>query len=89
MFLLAYQLNRPEQKDGIVIAFRRGDCNNESIHAKLYGLSETAAYEVYFEDYGIKLRKTGRELMNEFNFDIPQKPASLLIRYYELPKELH
>jgi alpha-galactosidase len=85
--LMAYQLNRPEEKDGIVIAFRRGDCDAESIHTKLYGLSETANYELFFEDYGIKLRKTGRELMDELNFDIPQKPASLLIRYHELPKE--
>ncbi len=85
--LLAYQLNRQEQEDGIVIAFRRGDCITESIHTKLYGLSETATYELSFEDYGIKLRKTGRELMDEFNFDIPQKPASMLIRYHKLPKE--
>ena len=32
---LAYQLNRPEQKDGIVLAFRREDCENESILVKL------------------------------------------------------
>jgi hypothetical protein len=26
-------------------------------------------------------------LGDKLNFDIPQKPASLLIRYHELPKE--
>ncbi|HBL75923.1 MAG: alpha-galactosidase [Bacteroidetes bacterium GWF2_42_66] len=78
---LAYQLNRPEQKDGIIIVFRRGDCNSESIMTKLHGLDENATYELFYEDYGVTVKKTGRELMAELNLTIPQKPASLLISY--------
>ncbi len=78
---LAYQLDRPEEKDGIVVAFRRGECNNEMIQIKLHGLSETSTYELVFEDYGITLTKTGRELMENLSFAIPQKPGSALIKY--------
>lgn len=84
---LAYQLNRPEQKDGIIIAFRRGDCENESIHTKLSGLVETTTYELFYEDYGVKVCKTGWELMHGFDMTIPSKPASLLISYHELKDE--
>jgi len=78
---LAYQLNRPEQDDGIILAFRRNDARNESIEIKLRGLKEDANYELYFEDYNLTLTKTGHELMNKLEFAIPQKPSSLMIRY--------
>lgn len=81
---LAYQLNRPKQKDGIVIAFRRGGSTNESIRTKLYGLEENATYELFYEDYGLQVRKTGHELLEGIDLTIPQKPASLLISYHKL-----
>ncbi len=78
---LAYQLNRPEKGDGIVLAFRRDECKTESIHTKLSGLSENADYELFFEDYAIKVVKKGKDLMEGLDLAIPQKPASLLIGY--------
>ncbi len=78
---LAYQLNRPELGDGIVLAFRRGGANRDSIQVKLSGLDENASYDLFFEDYNLTLRKTGRELMKKLEFAIPQKPSSLMIRY--------
>jgi len=81
---LAYQLNRPEQKDGIVLAFRRGDCGNESIWVKLRGLDEKATYEIFYEDYKLRIKNTGKELMDGFEVAIPQKPASLLINYKQV-----
>ncbi|MEI6048459.1 MAG: alpha-galactosidase [Bacteroidota bacterium] len=82
---LAYQLNRPKQKDGIVIAFRRSENTNESFHTKLCGLDENSTYELFYEDYGLKVQKTGRELLEGIDLRIPQKPASLLISYHKLP----
>lgn len=78
---LAYQLNRPREKDGIVIAFRREDCISESLQVKLQGLDDKATYELLFEDYKIQIRNTGSELKAGINISIPQKPASLLIKY--------
>ena len=78
---LAYQMNRPAQKDGIIIAFRRGGCEKESVSVKLSGLDSISTYELFFEDYGLPIRKTGRELMDGIELTIPQKPASLMVIY--------
>jgi len=78
---LAYQLNRPDQRDGIILAFRRSGSNEESIHVRLSGLEDNTIYEVNYEDYGVVIRKSGHELMDGFDITIPQKPSSLMIRY--------
>ena len=78
---LAYQLNKPEQKDGIVLVFRRGDCESESILIKLRGLDDKATYELFYEDYDLKVKNTGKELGEGFYAAIPEKPGSLLINY--------
>ena len=81
---LAYQLNRPEQNDGIVVAFRREEASNESISTRFFGLEATATYELYYEDYGVRVLKTGKELMDGIGLTIPQKPSSLLISYKQV-----
>ena len=78
---LAYQLNRPDKGDGIILAFRRKDCSEESIRIKLSGLDQNATYQLNFEDYGLQMGKKGSELMNGIDISIPLKPASLLIQY--------
>jgi hypothetical protein len=45
------------------------------------GLDPEADYEVAFEDYGIVLIKTGRELAGGLLIKIPEAPGSLLIFY--------
>ena len=78
---LAYQLNRPQQKDGIIIAFRRAENNENSINIKPSGLEKDAIYELSYEDYGVQTLKKGSEMMNGFDITIPFKPAALLIKY--------
>jgi len=77
----AFQWNRPEERDGIVLAFRRHQAPQSSIVVVLRGLEPEGDYEVAFEDYGITLFKTGRELGSELNLKIPEAPGSLLIKY--------
>ena len=81
---LAYQMNRPKEKDGIIVAFRRVDNRENSIRVKLSGLEKEAVYELYYEDYEIRNRQKGSELMNGFDIGIPFKPASLLIHYRQV-----
>jgi alpha-galactosidase len=78
---LAYQLNRSEQKDGIIVAFRRNECQNESIQVKLHGLDNNADYELTDDDSGKKTIQKGAELGNGIVLSLPEKPGSLLIRY--------
>lgn len=81
---LAYQLNRPDRKDGIILAFRRSGSNEQTIYVKLSGLEPASAYEITFEDYGIIINKSGRELMDDLEITIPSKPSSLMISYKAL-----
>jgi len=77
----AFQWNRPEERDGIVLAFRRHQAPQSSIAIVLHELVADGDYEVTFEDYGITLFKSGRELGSELSVKIPEAPGSLLIRY--------
>jgi alpha-galactosidase len=78
---LAYQLNRPDQGDGIIVAFRRKDCPEDSIRVKLRGLVKNADYELLDEDSGNKVIHKGDELINGIKFSLTEKPKSLLIIY--------
>jgi alpha-galactosidase len=77
----ALQWDRPEERDGIVLAFRRPRAGAASIVVKLGGLDLAADYEVSFEDYGLALYKSGKELAGGLSIKIPDAPGSLLIRY--------
>jgi len=76
----AFQWDRPEERDGIVLAFRRPQAGS-SVNISLHGLEGAADYEASFEDYGITLIKSGRELAAGLTIKIPEAPGSLLIRY--------
>jgi alpha-galactosidase len=81
---LAYQLNRPWQWDGIIMAFRRKDCPDKSIPVKLRGIDEMVNYELCDEDSGTKITRTGKELMTGFTLTLDEKPGSLLIFYKKI-----
>jgi alpha-galactosidase len=77
----AYQWDRPEERDGIVLAFRRPMAPQASILVRLGGLEAEADYEVDYVDYGVVVVKSGRELAEGLTLRIPEEPASLLVRY--------
>ena len=78
---LAYQLNRPAEGDGIIMGFRRRDNPDETCPVKLKGLDPTATYELFIEDEDIRVRKTGKELMENLELVLKEAPESLLISY--------
>jgi alpha-galactosidase len=78
---MAFEWDRPEEGDGIVLAFRRPLAAGATVTVKLGGLEPGADYEVNFEDYGITLFKSGRELAEGLTVKIPEAPGSLLIKY--------
>ncbi len=84
---LAYQMDRPEHKDGIILAFRRAGSGVECLRVKPRRLDGKAAYELFYEDYGLRVRTTGREIMDGLDLHVPQRPASLLIRYKVIEQE--
>jgi alpha-galactosidase len=77
----AFQWDRPEQRDGIVLAFRRPLAAAMSITARLQGLEAGADYELDFEDYGLTIVRSGRELADGITLKIAEAPGSLLMKY--------
>jgi alpha-galactosidase len=85
---MAYQFDRPEEGDGIILAFRRNLSTAPTCQVKLHGLVPEAVYAVNFEDYGLKISETGRDLLeNGLEIRIPNPPGSLLITYRKLRVE--
>lgn len=78
---LSYQMNRPEKRDGIILAFRRRGCENESIRIKPRGLEAESTYELFYEDYNFRISKSGKEIMEGIDLTIPERQASLLVSY--------
>ena len=70
-----------EERDGIILAFRRVSALAASIIVRPHGLNPDGDYEFSFEDYGLTVVKSGRELADGLSIKIPEAPGSLLIRY--------
>lgn len=84
---LAYQMHRPKEGDGFIVAFRRQDSPDESIHVQLGGLDGKALYELFYEDYGVRLNRSGDELLKGFDLKIPVRKSSLMIKYRKVNTE--
>jgi alpha-galactosidase len=82
---LAYQLNRENEGDGIIMAFRRKNCPVDSILVKLQGLNKIANYEFYDEDSGQRITKTGDEILRGFMLTLKKPRSSVLIEYKRMP----
>jgi len=78
---LAYQLNRPNKSDGIIMAFRRKNCMEESITVKLRGIDSKMSYDLIEEDTQTKTRVTGEQLISGYSLTLKNNPGSLLISY--------
>ena len=79
---LAIQFNRPEQADGIVLAYRRPACVADSLRLKLHGLDPAAQYEVRSLDEPAAAVVTGKTLLADgLPVHLISKPAAAVIRY--------
>jgi len=81
---IAWQLHRADLNAGIVLAFRRARCEAADLHVRLGGLDAKTTYAVEFIDEartGTVREIKGRDMAAEFSLRIPQRRASLLVRY--------
>jgi len=81
---LAYQLNRTDQEDGIIMAFRRKDCNETSIMVKLRDIDPIENYELTDEDSRTKTTVSGKKLIEGLSLTKNEKPGSVLIWYRKI-----
>jgi alpha-galactosidase len=79
---LAIELNRPEQGDGVVLAYRRPACAAESLRLKLHGLDPAAQYEIRSLDQPTATQTTGKNLLEDgLPVSLATKPAAAVIVY--------
>lgn len=78
---LAYQLNKPSDGTGYVLAFRRGECPDSTLSVHLHGLELGATYVLTDEDSGKSFEKSGKELMQQLTLQASKPRTSLLISY--------
>ena len=79
---IAWQFNRPEQGDGVVQAFRRGQCEPAAQTYRLRGLDPAATYEVTDFDVAGTTMASGKDLMDKgLAVEIKDKPGAAVIVY--------
>ena len=81
---LAYQLHRPSNSSGFIVAFRREQSKDNSISVKLSGLLADERYVIENYDTNETLVKTGKELSAGFELNLNQPRTSLLLKYRKI-----
>ncbi len=80
---IAWQFNRPEHGDGVIQAFRRVKCGQDTLSIHLHGLDPTAQYELTNFDVAGSTRSSGKELMGKgVTVEITEKPGAAIITYH-------
>jgi alpha-galactosidase len=82
--MIAYQFHRPDLDAGLVLAFRRAECNYLGLILELQAVDpgKTYAVELIGED-GDKTTRTmsGADLKTNLELRMPKKTSSLIVRY--------
>ncbi len=80
-FALAYQLHKPSDGSGRILAFRRQDCPKDKLIVKLRGLDSAATYVLENQDGLETVEKTGAELAEGFTISLPEPRSSAFFKY--------
>ena len=78
---LAYQLHRPSDDTGYIVAFRRAQCEADTYDVRLSGLNPSATYHIYNKDKDETKEYTGRQLSEGQTLLLEHPRSSLLLRY--------
>ena len=78
---IAYQLNKPSDSTGYVLAFRRGKNAPDKTVVRLRGLSPEKNYKLTDDDTNAVITKSGKELMEGFEITFDKAPGSRMLMY--------
>ena len=81
---LAYQLYRPSDDSGIVVAFRREMCRDETITVQLSVVDPDVTYSLTDRDSGETFIRTGDELRKGLQLVLKEPRNSLILNYVGL-----
>lgn len=83
---LAWQFHDDVKNEGVVQAFRRSACENDSMSLKLHGLKPECRYTVTYLDSKESQEATGQQLMSDgLTVKIPAKPGAAVLIYQQKP----
>lgn len=81
---MVWQYHDAAQQAGLVQAFRREDCEADSVCCTLRGLDAASAYDVGNLDTNKTVQFSGGDLLNAgLTVKLPEKPASAIFTYQE------
>jgi len=78
---LAYQMHRPSDDSGIVVAFRRELSTQGTLVVKLESLDQDATYQLTYSGTGTTEYVAGKQLSEGYAITLDQPRSSALIRY--------
>jgi alpha-galactosidase len=79
---IGWQFDRPEEGDGVIQVFRRGDSIYRQAELKLHGLDADKDYAITDQDTNKVTRMRGRELIEQgLTIEIVKKPGAVLLTY--------
>lgn len=78
---LAYQLHRPSDNTGVVLAFRRAKAADSTITVHLSGIDINKNYRIVNQDAEGVIVKPGKELANGLTLMLSKPQQSLLLKY--------
>ncbi len=81
---LAYQLYRPTDGTGYVVAFRRDLAEEPSLEVRFGGVEKDASYEITDCDTGMVETLTGAQLRDGYTLHIAERRGSQLLRYRKI-----
>ncbi|MCX6219649.1 MAG: alpha-galactosidase [Bacteroidia bacterium] len=82
---LAWQFDRPDLGEGMLQAFRRPECSDESVTYVLHGLKPKARYEVRNLDEPTSVEMIGSQLMREgVKVVLRERPGAAVVVYKKL-----
>ena len=79
---MAYQLDRPDLNQGLIVALRRPDSPYQAARFPLHGLAPAATYQITDLDSGTRRTQSGDELLRQgVPVAVTARPGSALVLY--------
>lgn len=76
----AYELYRPDKEKGFILAFRREECPQDSLHVEIHGLDPNAEYAVKDLDTKEERKVKGSELLKDgYTFHLSEPRSSSIL----------
>lgn len=84
---MSYQMHRPSDGSGIVLAFRHRDNREERLTVRMRALDQTRNYYVLDQESQEMRVVSGKELSEGLTVEISEAPGAVLLRYGEVKSE--